>query len=594
MHTATVPPNGHTASTATDRQRAKISEWLSRLLLPDQIVEVRCLRGFASRTFALSESGAIDRLAEFAASYSGKSQGVYYTPNPLKTAIPAGSQGTALDADVARRRWLLVDVDPKRAKGTNATAAEHDSAVARARTIRDTLALRGFGGMVLIGSGNGGQVMIPVDLPNDELTRDRHKALLRCLEERFGTPVVEVDRSTFNAARIWKLPATLAAKGPSTPERRRRYARIIDLPDGDLHRFDEANAAAFAKLLMDWGGRYKADCDWVRFKVAGTDDRSVLIRRAMAYLEKEPPAVSGQHGHDRCFHVACVLVVKFGLTKEEAFAAIQPWKGRCQPPWSEKDLRHKIDDADKQPGPRGEYANARNGAANGHTKSPTPQGPPLDLPNELVLRASKIVPRKVEWLWPGRVPMSKLTTFAGVTSVGKTFALLDITARVSRGSEWPDTGGECAQVGQTLFVTAEDDPDDTLVPRLIEMGADLDNIAFLKSEVADRFTLTDLTTLGKALEQSGPDVRLIAIDPPTAFLGGANDHKNAELRGLLSPLKTFAQKHHVAIIFITHFNKPTAAKTDALMRVMGSVARGTGQGGVDRRGGHDRRRRGSR
>ncbi len=202
----------------------------------------------------------------------------------------------------------------------------------------------------------------------------------------------------------------------------------------------------------------------------------------------------------------------------------------------------------------------------GATESPT-----TTTPESLIVRASEIVPRKVEWLWPGRIPLGKLTTFAGVGGLGKTFVLCDIAARVSSGGEWPDAPGIKIASGQVLFISGEDEPDDTLVPRLIEMGADLTKITFLADAAQDRFTLHDLQLLEAALDQTGEGVRFVAIDPPTAYLGGTDDHKNAELRQLLTPLKTLAARRRLSIVFNTHVNKPQG-KVEAMMRVMGSVA----------------------
>jgi putative DNA primase/helicase len=190
----------------------------------------------------------------------------------------------------------------------------------------------------------------------------------------------------------------------------------------------------------------------------------------------------------------------------------------------------------------------------------------------IVLRASSVTIRQVEWLWPGRIPLGKLTTFAGNGGLGKTFVLCDLAARVTRGEEWPATGGEVGDPGQVVFISGEDEPDDTLVPRMLQLNADLDRITFLRPEVADRFTLADLDTLEAAVEQTGPGVRLVAIDPPTAYLGDVNDHSNAELRGLLSPLKSWAARHHLSVVFNTHVTKPQGAKVEAMQRVMGSVA----------------------
>jgi putative DNA primase/helicase len=76
-----------------------------------------------------------------------------------------------------------------------------------------------------------------------------------------------------------------------------------------------------------------------------TGVRADLLNRARRYLEKVPPAVSGQGGHNQTFKVACILTQRLGLGEEEALSAIGPWNETCQPPWGEKDLRKKIKDA---------------------------------------------------------------------------------------------------------------------------------------------------------------------------------------------------------------------------------------------------------
>ena len=78
-----------------------------------------------------------------------------------------------------------------------------------------------------------------------------------------------------------------------------------------------------------------------------------VVRRARRYLSKLPPAISGQGGHDATFHAACVLVLGFGLDREQSLLLLTEWNEACQPPWTEKELSHKVDDAMKQPGWRG-------------------------------------------------------------------------------------------------------------------------------------------------------------------------------------------------------------------------------------------------
>jgi len=98
-------------------------------------------------------------------------------------------------------------------------------------------------------------------------------------------------------------------------------------------------------------------------------DRDSLIRRAEAYVERMPPAISGQGGHDATFAAASALVNGFGLSIAEARPVLARYNLRCQPPWSDADLEHKLADAETNPRnqPRGYLATAGAGSnGNGH------------------------------------------------------------------------------------------------------------------------------------------------------------------------------------------------------------------------------------
>ena len=77
------------------------------------------------------------------------------------------------------------------------------------------------------------------------------------------------------------------------------------------------------------------------------------FERACRYVDKMPPAISGQRGHDRTFRVACILRKGFGLDEEQAMQIMRRYNQRCQPPWTEKELRHKVQDAGRVGGPVG-------------------------------------------------------------------------------------------------------------------------------------------------------------------------------------------------------------------------------------------------
>jgi hypothetical protein len=80
------------------------------------------------------------------------------------------------------------------------------------------------------------------------------------------------------------------------------------------------------------------------------------IERAQAYLTRIEGAVSGQGGHDQTFRAACVLVQRFGLTVDEAFPLLWEWNRTCVPPWSEKELLHKLQDASRLSHWKGEWS----------------------------------------------------------------------------------------------------------------------------------------------------------------------------------------------------------------------------------------------
>jgi hypothetical protein len=126
-----------------------------------------------------------------------------------------------------------------------------------------------------------------------------------------------------------------------------------------------------------------------------------------------------------------------------------------------------------------------------------------------------------------------------------------------------------------IVLTAEDGLADTVKPRAVALGADVSKIKVLDGVMRpgsgrDLFNLQkDIGALELALQEIG-DVRLIIIDPLTAYLGGTDSHKNTEVRQVLAPLATLAERYDVAVIGINHLNKNSAL--EAIHRAMGSVA----------------------
>lgn len=198
---------------------------------------------------------------------------------------------------------------------------------------------------------------------------------------------------------------------------------------------------------------------------------------------------------------------------------------------------------------------------------------------ELICRnLGEVEPEPVKWLWPGFIALGKATMIAGNPGLGKSQITTYIAGIVSTGGHWPIEGTKSEQ-GRVLFITAEDDAADTIVPRLIAVKADISQCDILdgaqdkdnSGRVVQRsFNLRDdLKKLNNKVNELG-NVRLIIIDPISAYLGGVDSHKNADVRALLSELGEFAQKNNLSILCVSHLNKSN--NQDALARISGSGA----------------------
>jgi hypothetical protein len=191
--------------------------------------------------------------------------------------------------------------------------------------------------------------------------------------------------------------------------------------------------------------------------------------------------------------------------------------------------------------------------------------------------AANIKPKRIDWFWPNRFARGKVGLIGGHPDEGKSLIIADMIARATRGDDWPCGEGH-APMGNAILLTAEDDLDDTVIPRLIAAGADLNRVYIVpmvkKADGGSRMfsLLTDLEMLERKIEEIG-DVALVAIDPVSAYLGiGKMDsYRSSDVRGVMAPLVALGQKHDLAMVGILHFNK-NANVTNAMLRFSDSVA----------------------
>lgn len=203
-------------------------------------------------------------------------------------------------------------------------------------------------------------------------------------------------------------------------------------------------------------------------------------------------------------------------------------------------------------------------------------------------RLSEIRAEELEWLWPGRIPLGKFTIIAGFPDLGKSQMMLAIAAVVSNGGTWPDDDTPTEQ-GTCIIMSSEDDAADTLKPRLVAAGANMDRVIIMQSMVKlvqeGKKTIRvfniedDLREIEKViqdLKRKGETVRFVGFDPIGAYFGGgkknkADVHKNSDMRALLTPLKEWLSSRKIACIGISHFNK-SSSQSAAIYRVTDSGA----------------------
>jgi len=183
---------------------------------------------------------------------------------------------------------------------------------------------------------------------------------------------------------------------------------------------------------------------------------------------------------------------------------------------------------------------------------------------------SDVEPQRVKWLWENYFPSGRLSLISGDPNDGKTYLMLDSSARVSQGSTWPD-GSKVGKPGRVLYLTIEDQAADTLRPRIDSLGGDPSKITILNPETEDFLCFAEKYGL-KIFEEEVKkieDLRLAVIDPILDFSGRVNPNAPEQVRSLLAPLSKIAEKYGFALVLIAHLNK--AQSMSALYRTGGST-----------------------
>lgn len=192
-----------------------------------------------------------------------------------------------------------------------------------------------------------------------------------------------------------------------------------------------------------------------------------------------------------------------------------------------------------------------------------------------ILCAADVMPEPVRWLWPGRIPLGKLTVIDGDPGLGKSTMMADIAARVTTHGLMPD-GSRSALEGPAgvLVLSAEDGAGDTIRPRLEAAGADLERVQIWDANLDDDGSEMlpslpeDIGLLAGLIQEHG--VAMVTIDPIMAYLGAkTNSYRDQDVRRALAPLAKIGEATGAAIVLVRHLNK--AMGGSAIYRGGGSI-----------------------
>jgi hypothetical protein len=396
----------------------------------------------------------LDDLVRAAGVFGDDSTGIYYGLNP----IPEHHQGAAKNEHVLRRRWLLVDVDPHRPDRSKQGATDREKEAARlvAAQVKAFHAGLDWPDPLWIDSGNGWHLLYRCELPNDDAAEAAVKAWLRRLAALFDGPAAEIDRKVYPAKQIAKLPGTWARKGLDKPDRPHRLARLVELPadSSEVVTADMlAAAVAVAPPTMPPPGVNGNDRHTLRLITPPDDNTANVLKRAIAYLATCSPAVSGHGGHDDTYWPARAVCWGFDLGAEQGFQLLwEHFNPRCQPPWSERELRHKCKEADTKPfdKPRGWLLVGPR--VNGAPSPNTPAAPvELRIYTLPELMAMELPPPA--WAVPGLL-CEGLNILAGKPKLGKSFFALNIAVTLAAGGM--ALGSTRVVPGNVLYLALED------------------------------------------------------------------------------------------------------------------------------------------
>lgn len=450
---------------------------------------------------------------------------------PRNQLVKSFKGNNATDADFIRVRWICIDDDgPKRPEGVSATHDEKCKAFdSTMRIYRRLCEEYKFSprGVYIADSGNAYNILLAVDLAVNSETSFLLKRFMRAIQKM--EPETRIDQLTARSGRAIKPFGIVARKGPNTDERPHRLSHLKVFNEYPIEPIS-------AQLLESVAGIVDAPRLTTNFTRTGFWTRELVeeLWKAVHWKHSEPSEYNGGlkwtftclANSEHTYQPALILT-NGHLGIAGCMHATCP--GRT----------HTLEDFRKR------FANQlRNFSWPNEAKGEAGGILELDC-------AADMEPQLIEWMWPGKIPLGKATLFSGDMDLGKSLVSVDVVARLTSGREWPDGKPNPLPPSGAIIVTSEDDPHDTVIPRLIAAGADLSRVFFIKSTPNLSSGLAQI----RMLFEEHPDIRLIVWDPLAGFLGDTDINREQGVRNVLDPYVRMLADLRIASIAIGHFNK---------------------------------------
>ncbi|KKN44605.1 hypothetical protein LCGC14_0691430 [marine sediment metagenome] len=519
-----------------DEIEKNVTEYCQCVYEPDDIVEVRTLPSGKSNWFTaaslISSNGQLS-------GENNTGQHIYVGANPRK------QQGGTAAKHVKLARCLFADFD-------NVTVEDIKKLLSSADFPEPT---------ITIFSGHGVHCYWRLTKPISDLSQWTlyQKRLIQTLNS---------DKSIHDPPRIMRLPGFMNHKEPSA----RSYIVSAE-PDRKYLLADiEENLEVIVEEVISEPVNPPA-----KSKANGLEKTG----RARLYAAKwEGIAEPGRN--NKAYAHAASLIRDFALTEAEAWPILQEWNEKNSPPLSEIELRKALTNSGQYGSHSvGEKLNKTKPISSAPKTSTSGKAPDTIIPIELrTICMADVKPKMVKWLWPQRMPLGSLSMIVSNPGLGKSLITMLISTKVTTGNDWPDSKNENPP-GHVILISGEDNLEDTIRPRLDAAGADVNKVTAIldviirddEGKILEEETLFSLNShipgLRKRIE-ANKDIQLIIIDPISSFMGKVDSHRNSEVRQVLSKLAKLAQDLNVAVVCISHFNKPNSG--NANYRIIGSIA----------------------